>query len=40
MSEDYETDELKEIWDALTPEQKEFFKKLSEKNEENLRYIG
>ncbi len=29
-----------EIWDILTPEQKEEFKKSTEKNKDNLSYIG
>lgn len=28
------------VWDLLTEEQKKYFKKITEKNEENLRYIG
>lgn len=27
-------------WNILTNEQKEYFKKLTEKSEENMRYIG
>ena len=27
-------------WGAMTPEQKEYFKKLTEKSDENMRYIG
>ena len=32
--------EVQQVWDLLTPEQKKYFKKLSQKSEENLRYIG
>lgn len=32
--------EVQSVWDLLTPKQKRYFKKLNEKNEENLRYIG
>jgi len=29
-----------EVWNLLTDKQKKYFKKITEKNEENLRYIG
>ena len=29
-----------DIWDVLTDEQKKNFKKLTEKNEDNMNYIG
>lgn len=38
--EDVDHDEMTMVWSQLTPEQKEYFKKIAEKNEENLRYIG
>lgn len=28
------------VWDMLTPQQKKYFKKLSEKSPENMSYIG
>lgn len=28
------------VWDVLTEEQKKKFKKITEKNEENMKYIG
>jgi len=42
MTEDFEFEgeEIDEVWESLTPEQKKFFKKIAEKSEENLRYIG
>ena len=39
--EPYEEDVPSEgIWSLLSDEQKKYFKKLTEKNKENLRYIG
>ncbi len=38
--EDCEDDTGVEAWDFLTDEQKENFKKITEKNKENLSYIG
>jgi hypothetical protein len=35
-----EADEASAIWEHLSPEQKKYFKKLVEKNEENMNYIG
>jgi hypothetical protein len=35
-----ESDEVSAVWNILTPEQKKYFLKLSEKTEENMRYIG
>ncbi|MDD5182011.1 MAG: hypothetical protein PHC66_02455 [Candidatus Nanoarchaeia archaeon] len=28
------------VWETLTPEQKKYFKKLSEKSPDNMKYIG
>jgi Spy/CpxP family protein refolding chaperone len=28
------------VWELLTPEQKKYFKKLTEKNKQNMIYIG
>ena len=38
--EECESGEMNSVWDMLTPQQKKYFKKLSEKNPENLIYIG
>lgn len=35
-----ESGEANNVWSLLTPEQQKYFKKLSEKSEDNLRYIG
>ena len=35
-----DAEEQPSAWDMLTPEQKKYFKKLTEKNKENLIYIG
>jgi hypothetical protein len=35
-----EDGEINAVWNILTPEQKKYFLKLSEKTEDNLRYIG
>lgn len=35
-----EAEELEQIWESLSPWQKKYFKKLVEKNEENMNYIG
>jgi hypothetical protein len=32
--------ETDQVWDSLSSEQKKFFKKLAEKSEDNMRYIG
>jgi len=38
--EDAEDQADNSIWATLTPEQKKYFKKLSEKNPDNMKYIG
>ncbi len=39
-SESPEPSDVSGIWNLLTPEQKKRFKKITEKNKENLSYIG
>ena len=38
--ENIEAGESHSVWSMLTPEQRKYFLKLNEKNEDNLRYIG
>ena len=35
-----ESGEMQQIWANLSPDQKKYFKKIAEKSEENLKYIG
>jgi len=35
-----ESSESQAVWEALSPEQKEYFKRIAEKSKENMRYIG
>lgn len=37
---DEESAESNAVWGTLTPEQKKYFKKLSEKTPDNMKYIG